>query len=359
MKPRVAIIYLCWGMRDYVHPVVKALASQSYPKGLMKIFMVTAGSKDGIQEVIKKDVLPRSGSDLPETVLLDDPVNRGFAGNNNVAVKQALDEGFDYIFLHNGDLALESRAIEELVNLAESDDSIGSVQSLVTYWDDHEKVNVSGGVFHVAGYGYARDNLKALSDLNHENGDEIAYASGAAVLYRTDALRKVGMMEEGFFMYHEDLELGLRLRMAGYKNVLATKSLAYHDYNFSRNTKKFAWMELYRVVAVKAYYKIFTLILLAPILLVIEAGTWLMALKGGWVQAKFYQYTELMKPRTWKLILKIRKRAQSLRIISDKEFLQSVSGSIAGQETESFIVTAIANPIIELYLRCVRAIVIW
>ncbi len=359
MKPRVAIIYLCWGMRDYVEPVVQAVSAQTYPKESMKLFMVTAGSKDGIQDVIRQEVLPRSRQDLPETVLLDDPVNRGFAGNNNVAVREAMDEGFDYIFLHNGDLKLHQNAIAELVDLAESDNTIGSVQSLVLYWNNHEQVNTSGGVFHAVGYGYARDNLKSITDIHYKNGSEISYASGAAVLYRTSALRDVGLMEEGFFMYHEDLELGIRLFLAGFKNVLGMNSWAFHDYKFSRNEKMFAWTELYRWIVVLSFYKIPTLILLLPLLMCVELGTWIMAARGGWLKAKLYPYKEVWKKKTWQLLWTIRSRAQRLRVKTDRELLAFVTGKIEAQEQHNAVVEYVANPVISLWLRVIRFIVRW
>ncbi|MBU1126617.1 glycosyltransferase family 2 protein [Patescibacteria group bacterium] len=359
MHPKVAIIYLCYGNLKHLPEVVKGLELQTYPKEAMTVYMVPNGSPDGIAEAIRREVLPRSGMDLPRIVLIDDGVNHGFAGGNNVATRQALDEGHDYIFLHNGDLKLEPQAIEALVTSAESDEKIGSVQSLVLYWHQPDTVNVSGGIFHLAGYGFARDNLVKLDQFNRHDGEEIAYASGAAVLYRSSALRKVGLLEEGFFMYHEDLELGLRLRIAGYNNILSTESRALHDYSFSRNPKKFAWMELYRWVVILSYYKIATLVILMPVLLSIELGTWFMALTGGWFKAKVWQCLEFFKPRTWKLIIEMRRRAKRLRTITDRQQLSFVTGKIEAQEARSFVVDNIANPIISFCLRIIRGIVVW
>lgn len=359
MKPRVAIIYLCYGNLRHLSSVVDALSKLTYPHDRLKVYMVPNNSPDGIADVIRKDVLPRSGQDLPEIELLDDGENRGFAGGNNVAIRRALAEGFDYIYLENGDLTLDPRAIDEVVAMAERDMTIGSVQSLVYYWHEREKINVSGGIFHVAGYGYARDNLLTDETASYKDGEDIAYCSGAAVLYRSSALKKVGLLEEGFFMYHEDLELGLRLRIAGYRNVLAAKSKAYHDYSFSRNPKKFAWTELYRWVVVLSYYKLPTLILMAPLLLIIELGTWLMAAMGGWLQAKLWAYLEMLKPRTWSLIASIRRRANRLRVIKDKDQLKFVVGVIEAQETSNWIVERIANPAIAVIWRSIKKIVVW
>lgn len=358
-QPKVLILYICYGTIKYLPDVVSAIAKLDYPKDRLAVMFVPNGSPDGITEAIKKDVLPRSQKDLPECILVDDGINRGFAGGNNHGMRYAIEHGFDYIFLNNGDLTMNPHAISELVKVADADEKIGSAQSLVFYWNDHGKINVSGGVIHVAGYGYARDNLARIEDRTFEDGEEIAYSTGAAVLYRTSALKKVGFLEEGFFMYHEDLELGMRLRIAGYKNVLAPKSWAYHDYSFSRNPKKFAWMELYRWVVVLAYYKIATLILLSPLLFAIEIGTWCMAIKGGWIQAKLWALQEWFKPRTWKLIFMMRARAKKLRVITDRELLKDVVGAIHAQEQHNKIMDTIANPVVTFIWRVQKMLIRW
>lgn len=359
MKPRVAIIYLCYGNLRHLPEVVSSFAALTYPKDRMEIVMVPNNSPDGIAEVIRRDVLPRAGADLPCVHLIDDGVNRGFAGGNNHGIRLALEQGFDYVFLNNGDLKLHPEAISELVDHMENDVGIGSAQSLVLYWNDHGTVNVSGGEFHLAGYGFARDNLTPIASMKATDGGEVTYASGAAVLYRAQALANVGLLEEGFFMYHEDLELGLRLRVAGYTNIVCTDSWAYHDYSFSRNPKKFAWMELYRWVVVLAYYRTATLILVAPILLAIELGTWMMALKGGWARAKAWAYGQWLLPRTWKLLWMMRRRTARLRTISDRELLRHVTGTIEAQETSSPFMNRLVNPVIRTLLRVIRLIVIW
>jgi GT2 family glycosyltransferase len=357
--PKVALIYLGYGMSKYLNDVVDAVAQLTYPKEDLGLILLPAGSPDGVGQQMKEQVLPRQGQDLPACVLLDDGQNRGFAGNNNLGIKYALDHGYDYIFLHNGDLKLGRDSITEMVKLVEADANIGSVQCVIRYWHEPDKLNVTGGSVHVAGYGFATDNGRLLSEVALTDGQEIAYASGAAVLYRASALRKVGLLEEGFFMYHEDLELGMRLRFAGYKNVLASQSFAYHDYKFGRNQKMFAWIELYRNVVIWSYYRIGTLLLLLPLLCAIELGTWLMAAKGGWFKAKLWAASQWFMPRTWRLLKYMRQRAQSLRAIKDADFLRLVTGKIEHQETSSWFLDKLVNPVVDVYFQAVRRVIKW
>ncbi|MBT3230654.1 glycosyltransferase family 2 protein [Candidatus Uhrbacteria bacterium] len=357
-RPKVAIIYLCHNDLRYVPEVVESWHDQTYQKDRLATLMIPNGATDGVQDLIKSDILPRSKKDLPEMVMIDDGVNHGFAGGNNLGIKWAIDHGFDYVFLNNGDLKLDPKAIEKLVEVMESDSGIGSAQSFVRFWKEPEMVNVTGGVMHVAGFGYARDNGSNISDVKRKNGEEIMYASGAAVMYRLSALKKVGFLEEGFFMYHEDLELGLRLRFAGYKNVLCTESHAFHDYSFGRNPKKFQWMETYRYIVLFSYAKFRSLLLLVPMLKFVECGMWAMSLKGGWLGSKLKANIELCKPSTLGLLWKMRQRAQSLRTIDDKDWMKMLSPKIEAQEVESEI-TTIGNSIISWMWKIILPLIRW
>lgn len=361
--PKVAIIYLCYKNLPHLSEVVLSWEKLAYPKESMTIYIIPAGSPDGIADVIRRDVLPRSGKDLPEIILWDDGKNDGFSANNNAPMRDAMANGAEYIFLQNGDLCLAPDTITEAVTVAERDEKVGSVQSLVMYWHDEQKINTSGGMVHVAGFGFARGNGRALplpeGELEGVGGEEIVYASGAAVLYRTSALQKVGLLEEGFFMYHEDLELGLRLKIAGYKNVLAPKSIAYHDYTFGGNRKKFVWMEAYRFVVLAAYLRVSTMVLLAPLWLAIEIGTVAMMARSGNIGIKLSAYATCCRPSTWKLAWTLRRRAQRLRVISDAELTRLWTGRIEAQEMSNPFLERVVNPVVDAIWCVMHTCILW
>ena len=135
---------------------------------------------------------------LPQVKVLADGLNHGFAGNHNKGIRAALEDDCAYVYLNNGDLKLDARAIDEVVKVAEEDPSAAAVQSLMLHWHQPDTVNVLGGVFHVAGYGYAGGNLMKRSELPARHVQEIGYASAGAALYRASTLREVGLLEEGF-----------------------------------------------------------------------------------------------------------------------------------------------------------------
>ena len=350
MLPRVAIIYLCYNNRSYLPEVFESLRALNYPSEKLEIVVVDNDSKDGSQEWLEGQ---KGVTYMPSAT------NLGFAEGNNLGMRHALLGGADYVYLLNGDARLHPDAIMEAVKLAQTNHKIGAVQSRIMLWKHPETINATGGMVHFLGFGFVRDNGKPWTGVRSGYGNfpsadqkfpypdltpEIAYASGAAVLYRASVLKQVGVLDPFLFLYHEDLELGWRIRLAGYKNVLAVDSIAYHDYEFKRSIQKFYWMERNRVLVHVSHLRALTLLLLAPFLLAAEIGLILFAMKGGWLKEKMLVYINLLSPRTWMYVIRKRRESRFLRRVSDREIVRLWTGRIEHQETSSPVVDRLINP---------------
>lgn len=353
--PKIGIVYVPWKYRQYVPDVFDAWTNLNYPKDRIELFLIPNGEQE------TKDLLESKRNELKDfghVHIAETGQNIGFSRGHNQGIQLAIARGCAYVYLNNGDLKMEPNSLLASVNRAETDPSIASVQSLVRYWKKPEMINVSGGMIHIFGYGFARDNLRILPN-DYAFEEQIAYGSCAAILFNVSALQQVGLLEEGFFMYHEDLELGLRLRMAGYVNVLEPTSIALHDYGFAKNTGMFGWIELYRWIVMLSYFRLATLFLLVPVMLLHEVSTWFFALRGGWLKAKLWEYSEIMKPKTWALLFRMRARAKRLRHVSDRKLLKWFTGRIEAQEQSNWIVERTGNPLMAAYTRFLQLIVIW
>ncbi|MEI6511091.1 MAG: glycosyltransferase family 2 protein [Candidatus Uhrbacteria bacterium] len=348
MKPTVAIIYLAYNTSAYLERVFLSVEQLDYPKESLHLIVVDNASSDGSADWIRENVVPKSEKELPRVTFFPSATNTGFAGGNNLGIDRALLEGTDYVYLLNGDAKLDPAAITEAVATAETDRTIGAVQSLVRLWQDEGVLNATGGSVHFLGFGFARDNGRRASaeDVASLDGTDVAYASGAAVLYRSSVLREVGLLEDFYFMYHDDLELGWRIRLAGYRNVLATRSVAYHHYEFRRSIKKLYWMERARLLVFFSHLRPATLVVLSPLLVVLELALLAFAAKGGWLRDKLCVYLDLLRPTTWKHIVEKRKFSNLIRKVSDKEIVRLWTGKIEHQETSNPVVDNFANPIL-------------
>ncbi|MFA4845273.1 MAG: glycosyltransferase family 2 protein [Patescibacteria group bacterium] len=360
MLPRVAIIYLCYNNRSYFEEVFLSLQRLNYPKEKLEIIVVDNDSQDGGPVWLREQ---KSITFFPSEK------NLGFAEGNNLGIRHALLGGAEYVYLLNGDAKLNPDAILEAVKLAESDQSIGSVESRIMLWKQPDIVNATGGMVHFLGFGFVRDNGKSWEKLRDTSPlakgarpndrstvgrgsrgvlPEIAYASGAAVLYRASVLQKVGLLDPFLFIYHEDLELGWRIRLAGFKNVLCVDSVAYHDYEFKRSIKKFYWMERNRVLVHFSHLTWRTLMLLTVPMFLAELGLILFAIKGGWIKEKLLVYVNLLSPRCWRYVRKKRRESKLLRRVSDREIVRLWTGKIEHQQTHSVVVDRLINPFLSL-----------
>jgi len=236
----------------------------------------------------------------------------------------------------------------EAVKIAEQDRTIGSVQSRIMLWKFPEIVNVTGGMVHFLGFGFARDNGKTWNRIKDQyvDGEEITYSSGAAVLFRSSVLKHVGLLDPFLFLYHEDLELGWRIWLSGFKNVLSLKSIAYHDYEFKRSIKKFYWMERNRILVHVSHLRWWSLALLSPFLLCTEIGLLVFAVKGGWIKEKLLVYRDLLSPRTWMYVMRKRRESRALRRVEDRDIVKRWTGAIEHQETDSLAVRYVINPLL-------------
>ncbi len=292
----------------------------------------------------------------PEAEIIRNTHNDGFAKGNNDGIRRALKEGYQYIALFNLDTSLEEGCLAELVRVIKSDKSIGAVQARLMLYPEKDKINSLGNVIHFLGFGYCSYYRKPISDIRLPASDFwplIAYPSGAAVLFRREALEDVGLFDEKYWMYNEDEDLGWRMWLRGWKNVLAPQAVVYHKYEFSRSIKKYYWMERNRLITIFKNYHWLTLLLITPAFWLMEAGMWLFALKGGWAKEKWRVYKWFMRPRNWRYLWQERQRIQRTRKAPEKEIIKLFSGRIWYQEIDDWRLRLV-NPFFNFYFQLIK-----
>lgn len=304
------------------------------------------------------DTVARLKQAYPSVRVITNQKNSGFAGGNNVGIRTALEEGADYVYLLNHDTEVALDFLTEAVKVAEADEKIAAVQSLLLLHPEKDLINSAGNAIHFLGFGYCRDYRRPAATWQHTGIKEIAYASGAAVLYRAEALRQVGLFDEELFLYHEDLDLGWRLRLAGYSNVLAPHSIVYHKYEFSRSIAKYYYMERNRYIVLFKNLRPWTLILLLPWLLLSEAALFLAALRSGWWKQKLRVYLYFLNPVAWLRLGRERARVAALRQVGDREIVRLFSSTIAFQDVSGPFTRYVANPLMTLLWGALRLFIV-
>lgn len=348
----VYIIIVTYDAEKYIKDCLVSVFSFLPKESNVNVVVVDNNSSDNTTEFIKEN--------YPQIKLIENKENLGFAGGNNLGMKYAMDRGADYIYLLNQDTIVEEDWLNKALSLAESNFQAGAVQSLLMLWPEKGRINSWGNEIHFLGFGFAGGYRKQLAiDNGQLISKEIAYASGAAVLLRVSTLKEIGIFNPEFFMYHEDLDLGWRMNLAGYKILLAPKSIVYHKYEFSRSIKKYYYMERNRFWVLFQNYKWLTLILFLPALMVMNIGLLFSAWRGGWLREEFRAYKYYFNGRAWKNLLDNRKIIQSKRKVKDQEILKLFTGKIDFQDVETLFIKFILNPIFNLYFKICRLIIWW
>lgn len=318
---KVGVVIVGYNSLNYLKDCLTSLDHSSY--GNTVYYVDNSSNNDGSIDYIKKH--------HPTTVVIEN-INTGYAGGNNVGIKAAIKDGCDYLLILNPDTILEKKCLEKLIN--EGDENTIQQPLLLMY--DQEKtqktqvVNSAGNIVNILGFSYC-GNYKAPAS-NYGEIADISTASGAAVLFPTRIIKKIGVYDETFFMYHEDVDIAWRSRLAGYNIVVNPHAVVWHKYSFSRDKKKFYFAERNRLMFVTKCFELKTILLLLPISLISEIAMCVLALIQGWLIIKLKSYFSYFKllPQT----LKSRQTIQKKRSISDHQLRRYLSPSIGFSEVD-------------------------
>jgi len=289
----------------------------------------------------------------PWVTLVETGANLGFAGGNGVGIRRALAAGAEWVYLLNPDTDVDPAFLEEALAVGDADPRAAAVQSLLLLHPDRDRVNTAGNEIHFLGFGYC-GSYRAPRAAVGDDTREIAFASGASVLLRAAALREVGGLDEALFMYQEDQDLGIRLRLAGWRARLAPRSLVWHHYRFSRNPRKFFFLERNRYLVLAKNLRVRSLVVLAPFLACAEFALLALALRGGWLREKLRADAALLSPDLRAHVRAERAKVRALRRISDRDLARWFTPALVFEGLEGGWLPALLRAPMALVWRVLR-----
>jgi len=215
---RVAVIVLNFNGFPYVFDCLKSLSEVTE---IGKIIVVDNNSKDRSVFLIKKN--------FPQIKIIKNRKNLGFARGNNKAIRIFLRKGYDYIMLLNPDTVVDKKFLKPLVELAKSDKKIGIVGPLLKEKVGDKTIYALGAKFNPILGRTKHIHVKARP--LHASKQEMV--SGCAMLVKKEVFEKIGLFDEGFFLYFEDSDFCLRAGKAGFEIFIEPKSIVYHKISLS------------------------------------------------------------------------------------------------------------------------------
>ena len=195
-------------------------------------------------------------------------------------------------------------------------------QPKILLMDDQRMLNSAGNMIHIAGFGVCR-GIGTLDEGRFEKEIEVCYASGACTLARREALREIGPMDRLFFAYGEDKDWGWRGLMMGWHSMYVPSSRILHKWSpvLGHSPRKLYLLEFERVLSIWKNYSKRTLLILAPLLLLVEVSVLMHATFKGWLPEKIRSYSDLLRVR--KAVVRGRRSIQARRVIHDGTVVRS------------------------------------
>jgi GT2 family glycosyltransferase len=278
--------------------------------------------------------------------VLEPGCNLGYAEGSTHGARHASNETL--VFL-NPDTSVAPGAVSELERALE-DESVAIAMGRLREMQRPELLNSAGCVIHLVGlawsdrYGEPVDSVAARQ--------EITYANGSVLAIRTALFNELGGFTPELFLYHEDLELGWRARMQGYRVILEPAADVFHEYEYARNVRKNYFMERNRLIFLGSAYSVRLLALLAPVLLAAELGLVVVAWREGWLRDKVRGWAWCAGNAGW--LLRHRRALQRARTVSDRELSRHLTPVINPKMVPVPAAVARANTLVAAYWSVAR-----
>lgn len=215
--PKIAIIILHWNSVRDTLACLDAVSRLEYER--LQVIVVDNGSTDGSAEMIR--------ACHPQATLLSSAENLGYAGGNNFGMRYALDHGADYFWLLNDDVLIAPDSLAVLISAAQANSAVGFLGPLVYLREEPQSILSAGGFIGSDHTAYQR-GLGEPDQGQYAGIQEVAFVSGCALMASREMVDRVGILDEDFFAYQEEIEWCYRARQAGFKVLFVSQAKAWH-----------------------------------------------------------------------------------------------------------------------------------
>jgi GT2 family glycosyltransferase len=211
--PKVYIIIINWnGIIDTLESLA-SLCKLNYSN--YEIIVINNGFSDNSVDIIKER--------HSNVIIIESQTNLGFTGGNNLGIRFALENNADYVWLLNNDTIVDSEALAHLVRAASMSRDNGIIGSVIYDYADNNKIQFAGATI---------DWVKGVSPhthtLHHNSMFEVERVNGCSMLVSRDVCTSIGLFDENYFLYAEEVDWCVRARNAKFKCLMEPMSKIYH-----------------------------------------------------------------------------------------------------------------------------------
>lgn len=244
-QPLVSIVTVNFNGAQYTVELLDTLKKISYPN--IEVFVVDNASTQPYDIITQKH---------PWVKFIRSEKNLGFAGGNNLALKEAKGK---YCLLINNDTEVPEGFLEPLVEKLEVDEKCGCVSPKLIFHHTPDTMQYAGSYgFNVyTGRAFARGS-REKDEGQYNSVEPTEMAHGAAMMFRTSLLKEIGLMAELYFLYYEEMDYCQRIKNAGYTIWYAGNSTVYHKESMSTGKNsplKMYYLTRNRLIFIKRNFK--------------------------------------------------------------------------------------------------------
>jgi GT2 family glycosyltransferase len=337
VSPSLSIVIVTWNEREVIARCLPALVQQLQPGD--ELIVSDNGSTDGTLDVVRELA--------PQAIVVANGENLGFVGGCDSGAAQATG---DVLVLLNPDTIVAPGWADAMRRPAEDGRGWAAWQALVTQ-DGGTRINTSGGVVHFTGVSWTGALGEPLVAGGVERG-EVGFASGASLAVPLATWRHVGGMPAYYFLYHEDVELALRLRLEGGRIGIEPDAVVEHIHR--RRGINWRMIERNRWATVIRTYPGSLLALVMPAMAAAEVGILAAATADGAGGQKLLAMADTARalPR----LLRERRAIQARRTVSAAEFARHLTPDLSSPYLGAAGRSRVLRALLRAYWRAVTAL---
>ncbi len=219
---KAAVIIPNLNGRAYLERCLTSLEKQS--EKAFSVILVDNGSTDDSVSYVKEH--------FPRVILKELSENTGFCHACNEGIRMSREP---YVILLNNDTECGEDFVREMIRAIEEDQKLFSCSAKMLSMDDPSRMDDAGDLYNALGWAFARGKGKSAVEYNRRAS--IFASCGGAAIYRRSLLEVTGLLDEAHFAYLEDMDLGYRARIYGYRNAFAPRALVLHKGSASSGSR--------------------------------------------------------------------------------------------------------------------------
>ncbi|HJP96893.1 MAG TPA: glycosyltransferase family 2 protein [Candidatus Saccharimonadales bacterium] len=225
MQKSVFVVIPNYNGADMLAPAIESVLAQSLHD--FKLVIVDNGSRDDSRKIIKKYTAQDE-----RVIAIYREKNYGYTGGVNPGMELAIEQNAAYVAPFNNDAIAHKDWLKHLVAFLDKNPSYGIAACNLLHADG-KTYDSTGDQYSIWGLPYPRDRDQPVR--THDDGGNIFGASGGASMYRVSMLQKIGLFDQDFFAYYEDIDLSFRAQLAGWKVRYVPESKVYHKQSVTSN----------------------------------------------------------------------------------------------------------------------------